>query len=379
MTIPHWLLATIGAVLSVGPIATMCLWGFVWLRIEQSARTVPTLRRGQRLAAADPPTGQVCVVVPAHDEAATIAALIRSLRAETYPEFSVVLALDRCTDATAAVARAAIAGDARFAIVELDSCPEAWAGKVHAVHAGVTRSPAAAAADYLLFADADTTFEPGCIAAALALMRERRLDLLSLLSTLTHDAWYERVVQTAAALELMRQYPLTRRERPQRSPRVRQRAVHAVPSRRLRRGRRARGGEGCAARGSRARPEDRRGRTHARRVLRRGAVPLPDVRVVAGIPPRLEAHLHRGRRPTGEAAVAAGVARSLARHDPAGVDARGAAGRRAASSPSIRRGAGRCWHWRWRRLPYGRARWRGSPRWRRRRCGRDRCTSSARG
>jgi hypothetical protein len=63
-------------------------------------------------------------------------------------------------------------------------------------------------ADYLLFADADTVFSPGCIAASLALMRQRNLDLLSLLSTLTHETWFERVVQTAAAVELMRQYPL---------------------------------------------------------------------------------------------------------------------------------------------------------------------------
>ena len=41
-------------------------------------------------------------------------------------------------------------------------------------------------------------------------MRHRTLDLLSIVSTLTHDTWFERVVQTAAALELMRQFPLTR-------------------------------------------------------------------------------------------------------------------------------------------------------------------------
>jgi hypothetical protein len=74
----------------------------------------------------------------------------------------------------------------------------------------VTRSRGAQGAEYLLFVDADTVFEPGCIAASLALMRQRELDLLSLLSTLTHDTWFERVVQTAAAFELMRQYPPAR-------------------------------------------------------------------------------------------------------------------------------------------------------------------------
>ena len=209
MSIPYWLLAILGAALSLGPIATIILWGSVWVRVEYWMRVVPTLRLGQDLAVADPPRGRVCVIVPAYNEVHVIAALVQSLRVETYPELRVVLALDRCRDDTAAVARAAIGEDERFEIVEIESCPAHWAGKVHAVHAGVTRSRGAEDAHYLLFADADTVFTPGCIAASVAMMRHRKLDLLSLLSTLSHDQWFERVVQTAAVFELLRQYPLT--------------------------------------------------------------------------------------------------------------------------------------------------------------------------
>ena len=209
MTIPHWLWVTLAWILGVGPVATLLLWGVIWFRLEQTMRNVPTLRLGEKLAAADPPTGRVCVVVPAYNESRVIGGLVRSLRNETYPQIRFVLALDRCTDDTAALARAEIAGDDRFEIVEIDACPDGWVGKVHALHAGVTRSRATADAEFLLFADADTLFAPGCIAAALALMRDRRLDLLSLLSTLTHDTWFERVVQTTTALELMRRFPLT--------------------------------------------------------------------------------------------------------------------------------------------------------------------------
>jgi len=206
----HWTLEILGWTLGAGAVLTAFLWGLVWFLLEQSNRVVPTLRLGQSLAAADPPTARVCVVVPAHNERRVIAGFVRSLRNETYPHLRVVLALDRCTDDTLAIARAAIAGDDRFEIVEIDACPDDWAGKVHAVHAGVARSRGARAAQFLLFTDADTIFEPGCIAASLALLRHRRLDFLSLLSTLTHDTWFERMVQTAAAFELMRQYPLTR-------------------------------------------------------------------------------------------------------------------------------------------------------------------------
>lgn len=195
--------------LSVGPVGTILWWGVIWIRVEHSMRAIPTLRLGQKLAMAHPPTGNVCVVVPAHNESRVIAGLLRSLRGETYPQMRVVLALDRCTDDTASLARAQIAGDRRFEIIEIGACPSDWTGKVHALHAAVTRSRAVADAEYLLFADADTFFSPGCIASSLALMRHRKLDLLSLLSTLTHETWFERVVQTAAAFELIRQYPLT--------------------------------------------------------------------------------------------------------------------------------------------------------------------------
>jgi chlorobactene glucosyltransferase len=206
---PHSLLVIYGWFLGVGALAAIVLWAQVWIRVGRATRGVPTLRRGEALAASDPPTGRVCLVVPAHNESRVITTLVRSLRAETYRDLRVVLALDRCTDDTASLARAEIGRDERFEIIDIDVCPPDWAGKVHAVHAGVTRSRGAVGADYLLFADADTTFAPGCIAASLALMRERKLDLLSLLSTLSYRTWFERVVQQAATLELMRQYPLT--------------------------------------------------------------------------------------------------------------------------------------------------------------------------
>ena len=209
-TTSHWVLELIGWVLGAGVVTTTLIWGAVRFGVEYSMRVIPTLRLGQRLSANDPPTGPLCVVIPAHNESRVITDCIRALRNETYAQMRVVLALDRCTDDTATIARSVIAGDERFEIIEIDSCPDGWAGKVHAVHTGVTRSPAAQDAEYLLFADADTVFEPGCIGASLALMRHRKLGLLSALSTLTYNTWFERVTQMATGFELLRQYPLPR-------------------------------------------------------------------------------------------------------------------------------------------------------------------------
>lgn len=189
-------------------LATLVYYGAAIWHVRRIRRELPTARAGLALADAARGEQSVCVVVPGHNEEAVIADLIRSLRAQTVTKLRVVLALDRCTDRTVPLAREEIDGDARFTIVEVSECPAGWAGKVNAVWQGVRRG-GAMDADLLLFADADTRFHPRCIEAAAALLRERRLDMLSLVSTCTSDTWFERVAQPAAGVELLRQYPLT--------------------------------------------------------------------------------------------------------------------------------------------------------------------------
>lgn len=214
---PLWIAIPI-FVLGLGAVGLLVYWCIAWVRLMRNFR-LPTARAGVDLARADPPTGTVCVVVPAHNEAGMIGKLVASLRAQSYPGLRVVLALDRCTDGTEDEARRAIAGDARFEIVRVSECPERWAGKVNAAWQGVQRSDGAQTADYLLFSDADCRFEPGAIEAAVALLEARELDLLSLFCTLDARSWFERVAQPAAGFELGRQYPMDRANEVDRSRR----------------------------------------------------------------------------------------------------------------------------------------------------------------
>lgn len=207
-------IGVIASYLGIGcAVGLLIYWGVGLGRILITSRRVPTARAGIELARANPPTEPVCVVVPAHNEAHAIGDVIRSLRAQDHRAMRVVLALDRCTDNTEDVAREAVAGDSRFEIIRITECPAGWAGKVHAVWTGVTRSAGAKDAAYLLFIDADTELDPACVSGAHAMMRDRSLDMLSYLSTLSTDRWYETLVQPAASLELLRQYPLMQASR----------------------------------------------------------------------------------------------------------------------------------------------------------------------
>lgn len=193
-------------------LAMVCMlyWLAVAFQIRRTARLLPTARDGIAIAEQEPPTQRVCVVVPCHNEAGNIATLIASLKEQDYDRLRVVLALDRCSDDTAGVARRAIGDDARFEIIEITQCPDEWAGKVHAAHTGYERSEHARNADVLIFTDADTQMDPACVRACIAVMRDRGLDFLSLLSTLNSESWFERFVQPITAFELARQYPLLR-------------------------------------------------------------------------------------------------------------------------------------------------------------------------
>lgn len=205
-------LAIVLTALGVTGLACAVYWGVAWGRITHTLRTLPTLRDGAALAPAEP-APRVCAIVPAHNEEGALPALLESLLTQDHASLSVVLSLDRCTDSTEALARAfaprfAAAGKP-LEILTISACPEGWAGKTHALWRAVQDSHAARAADLLLFLDADTFLEPACVRASVALLRSRDLGMLSILSGLTTERWFERLAQPAAALELLRQYPLT--------------------------------------------------------------------------------------------------------------------------------------------------------------------------
>lgn len=205
----------IGLVIAVAA-STVCLvyWTAVGIQILRTRRLIPTARAGLRLPADS--AARVCVIVPAHNEGACIGDLARSLIAQDQPNLSCVFVLDRCTDDTRSVIERTWAnadrpgGPPSLEIIEIDSCPPDWSGKSHALWRAVNQSRAAQAGDLLLFVDADTWLDHGLVRATVALLRQRRSRMLSLLSTLTHDRWFEVVVQPAASMELMRQYPIIR-------------------------------------------------------------------------------------------------------------------------------------------------------------------------
>lgn len=100
------------------------------------------------------------VIVPAHDEAAVIADVVASLRALDWPAdgFQVWVIADNCSDATAALARAAGAA-------VLERHDTAQRGKGHALALAFEASRARGWADAVVVVDADSAVSPNLLAA----------------------------------------------------------------------------------------------------------------------------------------------------------------------------------------------------------------------
>ena len=129
---------------------------------------------------------RVAIVVPARNEAANIEQCVRSLLAQAYRHFEVIVVDDRSSDRTAEIVARIAREDARLRLIAGEPLPDGWVGKPWALHQAVRY----AGGEWLLFTDADTEHEPGALASALGYARAHNLDVLSLLT--------EQLMQTPA-------------------------------------------------------------------------------------------------------------------------------------------------------------------------------------
>jgi chlorobactene glucosyltransferase len=118
----------------------------------------------------------VSVLVPARNEAQSIERCVRSLLAQRYPSFEVLVLNDRSTDQTGDILSGLAAGDARLRVLEGRPLPGGWVGKCWALH----QAAAQARGEWLLCVDADTTHHPAALASALTFAEQHGADLLSL-------------------------------------------------------------------------------------------------------------------------------------------------------------------------------------------------------
>jgi chlorobactene glucosyltransferase len=148
----------------------------------------------------------VSIIVPARNEERNIRRCVTSLLEQDYPHFEVIVVDDGSTDGTAAIleeiAHSHPRGN-RLWVLRLQKLPVGWAGKPHALHAGVQE----AHGDWLLFTDADTWHAPNALSTSLRRASEESIDLFTLGSSQELPGFWDRVIMPMAYLGISMQYP----------------------------------------------------------------------------------------------------------------------------------------------------------------------------
>ena len=163
---------------------------------------------GQRLDAATCP--DVCVVVPARDEAPSVAACIGSLLAQDYlGTLRVVLVDDNSTDGTGRLARAVPDPHRRLTVVTGKARPAGWSGKLWAVAQGVARARELApdSSGFVLLTDADITHDLRHVSTLVAKAQAEGLDQVSEMVELNCASPAERMLVPAFVFFFALLYP----------------------------------------------------------------------------------------------------------------------------------------------------------------------------
>ena len=153
---------------------------------------------------------RVVAIVPARNEAETIARTVKSLTAQNYRgEFSIIVVDDHSDDGTASFAReaAAQAGAAdRISVHSAAALPTGWTGKLWALNEGVERA-SGSNAEFYWFTDADVVHATDTLRRLVSRAVKQKLALTSLMVLLRAESVPEKLLIPPFLYFFLKLYP----------------------------------------------------------------------------------------------------------------------------------------------------------------------------
>jgi hopene-associated glycosyltransferase HpnB len=191
-------------------ITAASLGAWLWLLLCQGFFWRTDLRLPPRAEPGSWP--DVCVVVPARDEAAVLPDSLPSLLAQDYPgRAEIFLVDDGSSDGTGDVARALARehGGLPLTVASPGEPPAGWTGKLWAVRHGIGLARARGP-QFLLLTDADIAHEPSSLRELVAAAQAGGFDLVSQMARLRVASSWERLVVPAFVYFFAQLYPFRR-------------------------------------------------------------------------------------------------------------------------------------------------------------------------
>jgi hypothetical protein len=168
------------------------LVAFFWitygLKVAFGAVRLPWLRDYAPAVDADCP--KISLIFAARDEREKLPSALATLVAIDYPRLEIIAVNDRSGDATPRILDDFAAQHTQLKVVHVRELPKAWLGKPHALQRGFEAS----SGELLVFTDADVKFERDALRRVVTLVRERRLDHLTLLGDVECSGFWDTVL-----------------------------------------------------------------------------------------------------------------------------------------------------------------------------------------
>ena len=169
-----------------------CFWILQAFRIGRGALRLPHLK-DQSPCESCP---RVSLIFAARDEQEKLPRALATLAKIDYPALEIIAVDDRSTDATSSILDQAAERDRRFKVVKVESLPEGWLGKPHALQ----KAYGISIGEWLLFTDADVCFKPDALQRAVGMAQCMGLDHLTLMGDVEMHGFWEKTVLTFFAL-----------------------------------------------------------------------------------------------------------------------------------------------------------------------------------
>jgi len=160
------------------------------LRVAFGAARLPRIRNFAPAADADCPA--ISILFAARDEEEKLASALATQMEIDYPNLEVIAVDDRSKDATGNILDEFAVTHPRLRVVHISELPPGWLGKPHALQ----KAFEASRGEWLLFTDADVKFQADALRRAVALMKKRKLDHLTLLTDVEMSGFWETVLLT---------------------------------------------------------------------------------------------------------------------------------------------------------------------------------------
>lgn len=149
---------------------------------------------------------KVSIIVPARNEEKEIEKCVRSLLAQDYPDFELIVIDDGSEDSTPEILDRLAQENSHLQVAHLDgNLPRNWVGKAHALWQGVRRI--SSDSKWLLFTDADTQHHPGALKTAVGTALQTKSDLLSIGTYAETPTFWSKLLMPAFTTGFILVYP----------------------------------------------------------------------------------------------------------------------------------------------------------------------------